>query len=204
MVTGRRDELKPDQGHRTSESKLWQALCAATVAMGSEDPDTKAIAMAYKKATAEQEPKVSVGVQLREQTVQALRLQARLDCALGNMLVLDEQIRQLYERRDQFEAVVQQCKFEHAAATMKIDLLSKLVEGTPFQEGHVLAGVVDAKEQAWFYEDKVPVMLGSEPSKEEAIEENPPTPRNFESSQPGTGGVRKGPTMDGPTMGGSL
>ena len=87
---------------------------------------------------------------------------------------------------------------------MKIDLLSKLVEGTSFQEGHVLAGVVDANEQAWIYKDKVPVMLGSEPSKEEAIEGNPPTPRNFASSQPGTGGVRKGPTMGGPTMGGSL
>ena len=76
------------------------------MAIGSADPATKAIKQAYKQAVAGQEPRVTVQAQLRQQTVQALRIQSRLDCALANMLMIDEQVRQLYERRDQYKATV--------------------------------------------------------------------------------------------------
>ena len=115
--------------------------------MGSDDPATKAIEKAYKLAAAAQEPRIAARIQLRQQTMQALRIKSRLDCALANTLMMDEETRQLYEHRDQFEATVQQCNFEHAATTMKIDLLIKVMEGTAPQNVSGAEAVVDVKEQ---------------------------------------------------------
>ena len=146
----------PEVAQRDRHWKLWQAWCAASAALGTKDPVTLSIEQAYRKAFV-QGSSAPLPSQLREQTVKTLRLQARVDTALGNVLVLDEQIRQLTDKRAGFATMVQQFREELEEANLKLEMLSKRS-----MESY------DDRLQHWYYEEARPVESANEKVEGEA------------------------------------
>ena len=164
----------PEVAQRDRLWKLWQALRAASAALGTTDPVTLFIEQAYSLAFV-QGSSAPLPSQLREQAVKTLRLQARVDTALGNVLVLDEQIRQLTDKRAGFATMVQQFREELEEANLKLDRLSKRSMESPEREGQGqqahLAGHAKAQDdrlQHWYYEEARPVELANEKVEGEA------------------------------------
>ena len=140
----------PEVAQRDRHWKLWQAWCAASAALGTKGPVTLFIEQAYRKAFV-QGSSAPLPSQLREQAVKTLRLQARVDTALGNVLVLDEQICQLTDKRAGFATMVQQFREELEEANLTLEMLSKRS-----MESH------DDRLQHWYYEEARPVESANE------------------------------------------
>ena len=164
----------PEVAQRDRLWKLWQALRAASAALGTTDPVTLFIEQAYSLAFV-QGSSAPLPSQLREQAVKTLRLQARVDTALGNVLVLDEQIRQLTDKRAGFATMVQQFREELEEANLKLERLSKRSMESPEHEGQGqqahLAGhdkAQDDRLQHWYYEEARPVESANEKVEGEA------------------------------------
>ena len=164
----------PEVAQRDRLWKLWQALRAASAALGTTDPVTLFIEQAYSLAFV-QGSSAPLPSQLREQAVKTLRLQARVDTALGNVLVLDEQIRQLTDKRAGFATMVQQFREELEEANLKLERLSKRSMESPEHQGQGqqahLAGHAKAQDdrlQHWYYEEARPVESANEKVEGEA------------------------------------
>ena len=164
----------PEVAQRDRLWKLWQALRATSAALGTKDPVTLFIEQAYSLAFV-QGSSAPLPSQLREQAVKTLRLQARVDTALGNVLVLDEQIRQLTDKRAGFATMVQQFREELEEANLKLEMLSKRSMESPEHEGQGqqahLAGhdkAQDDRLQNWYYEEARPVESANEKVEGEA------------------------------------
>ena len=95
----------------THEAKLHQAWMAASAALGGGDPITSALEDIYRKAVAA--PSVAPGHQeMKMQLVKILGLQSQVDAALGNVLVLDEHIQHLENKRSGYAGFILKFKKE--------------------------------------------------------------------------------------------